>query len=144
MLSRVSNQALAKTAAFGAFICVSMGFVHQLTMQRRVRSSGVYQESMQLLREHAPANSLLGKPIRAGWMQLGDTQANIWTAAQVQLQIPLRGGLQKGVLYVRASRQVPEGAEQLNDTKYQIDRLELSLEKERNRKLVVFKGESKE
>lgn len=147
MLSRVSDKALAKTATFGAFVCVSMGFIHQFTMQQRVRRSAVYQESMKLLREHPAARSLLGDPIRTRWMQLGDNEANIWTLRQVQLQIPLRGRAQKGELHVWASRQLPEEAEydteQLNQTKYQIDRLELALDKEKNRRLVVFKGEAK-
>ncbi|KDR23431.1 hypothetical protein L798_05793 [Zootermopsis nevadensis] len=126
----VSNETLAKIAAYGGVVVASTGVLLHLKLQSRVKDSEFHKEAMKILRNHRPSVSLLGEPIKSGNVDLGNTTANVCDATHAQLEVPVKGPKNKGTLFFCAKRVDPE-------QKWNVYRMELGLKNDPNRRLLI-------
>ncbi|GFO05474.1 cytochrome c oxidase assembly protein 1-like protein [Plakobranchus ocellatus] len=73
--------------------------------QSSYRQQGFYQKSVRLLQDYHPAAQFLGKPIFSGRVTIGDRNLLNVDDFSAKLVIPVVGPLDKGSLYVQASRE---------------------------------------
>jgi cytochrome c oxidase assembly factor 1 len=126
----VSNRTLAQIAAYGGVFVASTGMLVHWKLQERVKGSEFHKEGMKILRKHQPSLSLLGEPIKAGNIDLGDNAANCCNSAHAQLQIPVKGPKNKGTLFLWAEKVDPQ-------EKWNVYRLELGLKNDLSRRLLI-------
>lgn len=129
------NRKLGLIAGYGAVICIGTGIYFKSKINDKFRETDYYKNSLKLLRGHRGASYLMGEPIRSGKIDLGDEKSNFVDGIIARLAIPVNGPKQNGVLYVYASRPEKKG-------QYTINNLELQLQNEPNRRLVIFKEET--
>uniref|UniRef100_T1JLP3 Cytochrome c oxidase assembly factor 1 homolog n=1 Tax=Strigamia maritima TaxID=126957 RepID=T1JLP3_STRMM len=126
----VKTSTLFAIAGYGAIACGCGGYYFNRKIQSGIWNSEYYKSSMKLLRQHNGVRKLLGEPIKDGNMDLGDNY-NLVDGLNARLKVPVRGPKQKGELFVFASRT------QHSDS-YVVDRLELQLDTDDTRRLLVF------
>ncbi|PSN36600.1 hypothetical protein C0J52_15611 [Blattella germanica] len=135
-MNMVSNRTLAKIAAYGGIVAASTGFYLHWKLQDRLRNEEYYKEAMKILRNHQSAVYLLGEPIKAGNVDLGNSSGNFCDGNHAQFEIPVKGPKSKGTLFFWA------GKDDIQQ-KWNVRRLELGLVEDPNRRLLI-KGDSKE
>lgn len=124
----ISNKTLMKIASIGGIITCTTGLLYQWKLKDRIRASNYYKEAFQTLRSHPGAVRLLGEPINEGNFNLKNP--NIYhDNDKVHLEVYLTGSKQKGSLYLWASKHL--------DDKWSCDRIELGLESEPDRRLLI-------
>lgn len=128
----VTNKVLAKVAVIGGFVAISSGFYVNRKVQERIRSSDYYREAMKITRQHRGAISLLGEPIKAGNVDLGNTEINFCDGYKAQFQVPVKGPNSKGTIFFWARREDVSKA-------WDVFRLELELKDDKNRRLLIKK-----
>jgi hypothetical protein len=74
--------------------------------------------------------SLLGEPIKAGNVDLGNNTSNFWNSTRAQLEIPVKGPQNKGTLFFWAEKVDPQ-------QKWNVYRMELGLKNDPSRRLLI-------
>lgn len=130
MFALPSLPTLARTASIGGFIVIGSAFYFKSRIQDGIKQSEYYRESLRLLRSHRGVAYLMGEPIKDGGVDLGDNDNNFCTGNQAQFQVPVKGTKLSGTLYLWASRSSL-------DQNWSVDRLELGLEKDPGRRVLL-------
>lgn len=68
-----------------------------------MKSSDVYQHSLQQAQRSRPVVSALGDPIEEGWFMMGDISVT-GSSGEANLQIPISGPKGEGDIYVEATK----------------------------------------
>ncbi|GLV42189.1 uncharacterized protein CBL_03776 [Carabus blaptoides fortunei] len=125
----ISNRTLIKIASIGGIITCTTGVLMQWKIKDRVRQTEYYKEAFKTLRSHSGAVSLLGEPIKEGDFSLRNKD-NHCNDSAAHFQVNVKGPKQTGTLYFWADK---------NNTsdKWNISRIELGLEKEPDRRLLI-------
>jgi len=140
MLGRVKLGTLGLIAGYGAVATIGAGLYLKYKLQEKVKQRPFVKEAMKKLRTYKPAVELLGEPIKAGNIDVGDEISNKIQGNNAQLVVPVKGSKSKGHLHIWAT------AEENNSTgtgsvkgDFSVSRLELGFEEDPTRRLVVFK-----
>lgn len=127
----ITNKTLVKIAAIGGVITCSMGLLMQWKIKDRIRQTDYYREAFKILRKHAGAVSLLGEPIKDGDIKFSDANTCL-DKEKAHFTVNCKGSQQTGKLFIWANKQV-------ESEKWIVSRLELGLEKESDRRLLIKK-----
>lgn len=90
------------------------------------REAEYYKKSLTLLRNYAPIENSIGRPIRGSSIDLGDYDNNIVDGKNAKIAIPVTGPKGKGTLYCFASRPTVKDS-------WQIDQLDIETHKNHQR-----------
>lgn len=126
----VSNMTLVKIAAVGGVLTVSMGIALRLKINRNICETEYYKDAFKTLRSHPGAVNLLGEPIRDRLLDVGDQEKNYTRQLSAHYEVPVKGPKDKGILYFWAQRKSPDDA-------WYVNRIELGLKSEPNRRLLI-------
>lgn len=126
----VSNKTLVQIAAYGGVVVASTGMLVHWKIQERLKGSEFHKEAMKILRKHQPSVSLLGEPIKAGNVDLGNNTANFCNSTHAQLEIPVKGPKNKGTLFFWAEKVDPQ-------QNWNVYRMELGLKNDPSRRLLI-------
>ena len=126
----ISNMTLAKIAGIGGIITVSMGYAVRMQVNNEICKTEYYRDAMKTLRRNKAAVHLLGEPIRDKLLDLDDTTKNYTEEINAHYEVPVKGPKDRGVMFFWASR--PD-----HHTAWNVDRIELELKSDTNRRLVV-------
>ncbi|KAJ9584295.1 hypothetical protein L9F63_021364 [Diploptera punctata] len=126
----VSTRTLARIAAYGGVIVASTGFYLHWKLQDNVKNEEFHREAMKILRNHSPSVMLLGEPIKAGNVDLGNRSINFCDGTNAKLEVPVSGPKNKGILYFWA---VKDDIQQ----KWNVHRMELGLKNDPHKRLLV-------
>lgn len=121
-----------KIGIFGGVATVVMGFLARGKIEDNVKSSPFYKNAIKLVRAHPAAVHLLGEPIKAGYIDVGNQRKNKIEGATAQFEVPLKGSKQKGNLFVYAVREGEGDAE-----RWSLKKVELEVADRPNKKLLV-------
>lgn len=102
-----SVRALVGIAAAGGVLTSITGYTLHTILQKRVRDSPVYKEAISLVNNHPAVSSLLGKPVRADYVDVGNKN-NVLALRHSTLEVPVYGPKNNGVLYIGADRLTDE------------------------------------
>lgn len=103
----VSVRALVGIAAAGGVVTSITGYTFHSILQKRVRDSPVYKEAMSIISSHSAVVSLLGKPVKADYVDVGNKN-NVLSLRYSTLEVPVYGPKNKGVLLIGADRLTDE------------------------------------
>lgn len=124
-----------KITAVGGVITCTTGLLMQWKIKDRIRQTDYYREAFKILRGHAGAVSLLGEPIKDGDIKFSDADTCL-DKEKAHFSVNCKGPQQKGELFIWANKQV-------ESEKWNVSRLELGLEKENDRRLLIKNNETK-
>lgn len=125
---RVSTNTLVKIAAIGGIITGGVGYRLRSTIDYNIKQTVYYKDAMCTLRTNRGAVYLLGEPIKAGKIDIDNTNVNFTKENVAQYKIPIRAPKQNGTVYFWA---------RLHDGAWIVNRIELELENEPDRRLLV-------
>lgn len=128
----VSNATLMKIGVFGGVATVVMGFLARSKIEDNVKSSPFYKDALKLVRAHPAAVHLLGEPIKAGYIDVGNQRKNKIEGDNAEFEVPLKGSKQKGNLFIFAVKEREGDSEH-----WSLKRVELEVADRPNKKLVV-------
>lgn len=130
----VSNMTLVKIGAIGGIITVSMGMALRHKINENIRKTEYYKDALKSVRTNRGAVHLLGEPIREGKIEVSDRERNFTNHDTAQYEVPVKGPKQKGTIYFWANK---------TNNEWIVSRIELALENEPNRRLLVKDVEKK-
>lgn len=125
----ISNRTLIKIASIGGIITCTTGILMQWKVKDRVRQADYYKEAFKTLRSHSGAVSLLGEPVKEGDFSLTNKD-NYCNDSKAHFEVNVKGPKQKGTMYFWANK------DETSD-KWNISRIELGLESEPDRRLLI-------
>lgn len=128
----ISNMTLVKIAALGGIATVTMGLMARFKIEGNIKETSFYKEALKAVRTHPGAVHLLGEPIKDRSIDVGDEDKNFCKENKAQYEIPLKGPKQRGKLYLWASRKN-------EDAPWELNKLELELGKNSDKRLVIKK-----
>lgn len=113
------NQKLALLSVTGLAAILGLnsfrGFIHH----KKIRESGFYKDSLEMVNHYPPAVEHLGKPIKGHRITYADPE-NKLTDTDICVKVPLHGPEGDGILYTWATRK------SMKD-KWIIDRLDIKI-----------------
>lgn len=128
-----SNIKLVKIATIGGLATITMGLAYQWKLNDNIRQTEYYKEALLTLRSHKPAVYLLGEPIKVGTIDVTDEEKNYTKQKEARYEVPVKGPKDKGNLIFLA--------EKLEGDKWVVKRIELQLNSDRGKRLIVKKHE---
>lgn len=126
----VKTVTLVKIAAIGGIITVSMGFALRFKINENIRQLDHYKEAMKILRSNPASVYLLGEPIKDKLLDLDNEKKNYTNKLDSHYEIPVSGSKQRGILHMWAKRNS-------EDEKYVVNKMELELKNEPDRRLLI-------
>ncbi|RZC41230.1 Coa1 domain containing protein [Asbolus verrucosus] len=118
-----------KIAAVGGMVTVSMGMALRYKLSNNVKQTEYYKEALRTVRSNRGVVHLLGEPIKDGTIDVSDQEKNFTRQNTAQYEVPVRGPKQKGTVYFWAIKQ--------NSDHWTVNRIELGLKNEPNRRLLI-------
>ncbi|XP_056645955.1 uncharacterized protein LOC130451150 [Diorhabda sublineata] len=125
----LSNMTLVKIGAVGGVATVTMGLLYKNQINYNVKHTDFYKDALKTLRTHRGAVYLLGEPIKDRMINVGDVKTNFVQDYTAQYKVPVKGSKQSGYLYF--------WAEKHDSNKWDVVRMELELDKEPNKRLLI-------
>ena len=119
---------LVKIGAIGGVITVSMGMALRRKVNENIRQTEYYKEALKTVRSNQSAVYLLGEPMKEGRIQIDDAEKNFTKVDTAHYEVPIKGPKQKGVIYFWANKL---------DSGWTVNRIELGLDNEPNRRLLI-------
>lgn len=121
---------LVKVASVVGVATVTMAFIARGKISDNVKNTEYYKEALAILRKHKGAISLLGEPIKARTINVGDESKNFTKDDVAQYQVPVYGSKDRGTLHFWAEKDPSQD-------KWTVSRVELVVDKEPYRKLLI-------
>jgi cytochrome c oxidase assembly factor 1 len=125
---RVNNMTLVKIGAIGGMLTVSMGLAARFKISENIKKTEYYKDALKTVRTNKGAVYLLGEPMKDGRVDIGNSEKNFTKDDKAQYEVPIKGPKQKGMIYFWAAKQ---------DTEWVVKRIELGLQNEPNRRLLI-------
>lgn len=125
---RVNNMTLVKIGAIGGMLTVSMGLAARFKINENIKKAEYYKDALKTVRTNKGAVYLLGEPMKDGRVDIGNSEKNFTKDDKAQYEVPVKGPKQKGMIYFWAAKQ---------DTEWVVKRIELGLQNEPNRRLLI-------
>jgi cytochrome c oxidase assembly factor 1 len=125
---RVNNMTLVKIGAIGGMLTVSMGLAARFKINENIKKAEYYKDALKTVRTNKGAVYLLGEPMKDGRVDIGNSEKNFTKDDKAQYEVPVKGPKQKGMIYFWAAKQ---------DTEWVVTRIELGLQNEPNRRLLI-------
>ncbi|XP_020713398.1 uncharacterized protein LOC101456876 [Ceratitis capitata] len=130
-----SNKTLAKIAVYGAFASITAVMYMRYKIEDGIRNSEYFRLAVKTLRQHRGASRLLGEPIKELGFDLSDSK-NFSDGQNAQFEVHVKGSNDRGKMYFWATR-APE-------TGWLVDRLELEVRSQPEKRFLIKKNESTE
>ncbi|XP_039954136.1 uncharacterized protein LOC126756414 [Bactrocera neohumeralis] len=128
-----SNKTLGKIAVYGAFASITAVMYMRYKIEDNIRNSEYFRIALKTLRQHKGASSLLGEPIKELGFDLSDS-SNFSDGQIAQFMVHVKGVKDKGKMYFWANR--------TPDSSWFIDRLELELSSQPDKRFLIKKSET--
>ncbi|XP_011209839.1 uncharacterized protein LOC105230633 [Bactrocera dorsalis] len=128
-----SNKTLGKIAVYGAFASITAVMYMRYKIEDNIRNSEYFRIALKTLRQHKGASSLLGEPIKELGFDLSDS-SNFSDGQVAQFMVHVKGVKDKGKMYFWANRTPDSG--------WFIDRLELELRSQPDKRFLIKKSET--
>lgn len=119
---------LVKIGAIGGMLTVSMGLAARFKISENIKKTEYYKDALKTVRTNKGAVYLLGEPMKDGRVDIGNSEKNFTKDDKAQYEVPVKGPKQKGMIYFWAAKQ---------DTEWVVKRIELGLQNEPNRRLLI-------
>lgn len=127
----VTNHTLVKIAALGGMATVTMGLLTRSKFNDRISETEYYKEALTTIRTHKGAVHILGEPIKTGTIDVGNVEKNYTNDLSAKYEVPVIGSKERGTMHFWAKRKSV-------DDKWFVNRIELGLKNEPNRRLLVI------
>ncbi|XP_018795942.1 PREDICTED: uncharacterized protein LOC108973269 [Bactrocera latifrons] len=128
-----SNKTLGKIAVYGAFASITAVMYMRYKIEDNIRNSEYFRIALKTLRQHKGASSLLGEPIKELGFDLSNS-SNFSDGQIAQFMVHVKGVKDKGKMYFWANRTPDSG--------WFIDRLELELRSQPDKRFLIKKSET--
>lgn len=125
---------LVKIGAIGGFITCSMGFALQNKLNNNLKNSTVYKTALDLVRHNKAAIHYLGEPIKDKSVDAFNSKKNFVKDGKGKFEVRLKGSKQNGTLHIFIGHKVASAD---NSIRWTLDHLELSLDDEPDRVLLI-------
>lgn len=109
-----SIRTLRNIAIVGGFIALGGAGYFTVKIQNHFRETEYYKKSLVLLRNYAPIENSIGRPIQGSSINLGDFDNNVVDGLNAKIAIPVTGPKGNGTLYCFASRPTLKDSWQIN------------------------------
>ncbi|XP_054279139.1 uncharacterized protein LOC128997524 [Macrosteles quadrilineatus] len=103
----VALRTLYGVAAVGGMVTALTGYTLHGILQKRVRDSPVYKETMKIINTNPVGSRCLGVPVRSDNVDVTNSN-NILSQRYCQLELPVYGSRCKGKIYLQADRLTAE------------------------------------